>query len=332
MAKPPKYITDPKTFNTEYQRLVDLKRVVTEAKQQIDVIAADINSVKGMPAQAKEDIKYLDGRKDRAKTLTAQIHTLSKDATTTSTAIGELNKKFEAVLEGSTTNAKTIAGLIDDAKKASDDTKKVQDRIDNLSKEIREQLGKAVGGGLATAFAKRAKRISVSKWWWFIVLIALTVAAPFIAVYVFTHVDATQFVGSNLIAINIFRLGTLSPLIFFISYASIQYSHERELQEKYEFKSSMAQSLPAYTKIMKDEFYDGDKAIAGHEEDLIKFAFDSINKIYKEPFNSTKVRQPLFQVNRSGSGQVINSQKDVISPDNTTMDTPATATAPKASK
>lgn len=169
-----------------------------------------------------------------------------------------------------------------------------------------------MGGGLATAFSGRAKKISTSKWVWFGFLVLLSSAAPFVAVYVFNNVDAASFVGSNLFAINVFRLATLSPLIFFISYASIQYSRERDLQERYEFKSSMAQSLPAYTKIMKDEFYVDGKPIKNHEEDLVAFAFNSVASIYKEPFVS-KVRNPLVQVNRSG--KVVNTQDQVISSD-----------------
>lgn len=308
MARRPKYLTDPKTFNVEYKRLVTLKTAAQDLHAELGRIVSELKGVDDLPQQAKSHIKYLEGRRTRADNLIEQAEISQRKAEELTAKIEAKQKEFDDLFERLDSNKNTAEEVLESAKLTSEEIDKLERRIEELAEETRRTLGSAVSGSLSASFARRARFIGVSRWVWLVILTLAAVGAPFLAVYVFRNVNTEGIVGPSVLAGNIFKLATLSPLIFFISYASIQYSRERDLQERYAFKASIAQSLPAYTKLMKDEFF-GDDQPNTRKDDLIDFAFESVRKIYKEPFLIRQQKRAFVQINRSGA--VVNAEEDI---------------------
>jgi len=331
MARRPKYLTDPKTFNVEYKRLVTLKTAAQDLHAELGRIVSELKGVDDLPQQAKSHVRYLEGRRTRADNLIEQAEISQRKAEELTAKIETKQKEFDDLFERLDSNKNTAEEMLESAKLTSEEIDKLERRIEELAEETRRTLGSAVSGSLSASFARRARFIGVSRWVWLVILTLAAVGAPFLAVYVFRNVNTEGIVGPSVLAGNIFKLATLSPLIFFISYASIQYSRERDLQERYAFKASIAQSLPAYTKLMKDEFFGDDQPntrkddltsarVASEsstrddqpntrKDDLTKFALESVRKIYEEPFLIRQQKRAFVQINRSGA--VVNAEEDI---------------------
>lgn len=288
MASTPKYITDKKSFDDERKRLVELRRETRLSAQKMQTAVSEFDKVSGLPAKIQNAHDTAIAAKNEISTIKGEVTKTSEDAQVILKNLGVAEDEIDKLLQKKELDSQAITDQIKHAEEANKNAASASESINKLREEITNQLGRAVSGSLSSAFENRAKKISSSKWVWFSTLVVLAIASPFVAVYVFTHIDASKVVGDNLIAMNIFRLGALSPLIYFIGYASVQYSRERSIQEKYEFKTSTARSLPAYMAIVKEEFYGDNTVIAGHEDDLIKFAFESIRSVYTHPFDDEK--------------------------------------------
>lgn len=303
----PKYLSDNQAFTDERKRLVELRREATSSTKRMRKLIKDFETVEGLPAKIKDAQKSSSENQQEIIKLKKESSEAVKSARKALADAEKARDDIDKLLDKKKTDSQTITDQIDVIETINKSAVSASDSINRLREEIKNQLGSAVSGTLSNAFQERAKKISASKWVWFATLILLSSASPLIAVFVFTNIDASKVVGDNLIAMNVFRLGALSPLIFFIGYASVQYSREREIQEKYEFKASTAKSLPAYMKIIKEEFYDNG-VIEGHEADLMKFAIKSINKNYEEP---TIKRKDLDEISTKSKKAVAEGVKKI---------------------
>ncbi len=76
-----------------------------------------------------------------------------------------------------------------------------------------------------------------------------------------------------------YRFAFTSPVIFYIAFASHNYSKVRDLLEKYAFKFATSLSLQSYTKLLTDTFQDKE-----YKDELLKFSLRTIDMVYKEPY------------------------------------------------
>ena len=76
------------------------------------------------------------------------------------------------------------------------------------------------------------------------------------------------------------KLSISLPLIFAISFCSVQYSKERRLEEEYAFKSSISISLEPYQKLV-GQLVDGDDPV--EKSKYTAFIISSINRVFTSP-------------------------------------------------
>lgn len=137
MANPPKYLSEKQAFNEHLRRLIDLKQEAKSASEQVRQIAADFEQVKDSPQLIRENVKYIDNKKQKSKSLTNQIAALSTTASAAVSNIDLLHKKTTELVEASESDSKKIASLIAEAQKAEESADLIKKRIDDLNKEIR---------------------------------------------------------------------------------------------------------------------------------------------------------------------------------------------------
>jgi hypothetical protein len=78
-----------------------------------------------------------------------------------------------------------------------------------------------------------------------------------------------------------------SPVIFYISFCSIQYSKVRKLIDQYTFKTTLAVSIKSHLELLRND----EKFVeTRHIDDILKFTIEALQNIYKEPYNDDKMR------------------------------------------
>ena len=96
------------------------------------------------------------------------------------------------------------------------------------------------------------------------------------------------------------KLSISIPLIYAISFSTVQYSRERKLEEEYAFKSNISISLDPYqelvSRVMKIAVVDPEQAKL-EQAKFTAFIIESINKVFTSPtervFESPQKEQPI---------------------------------------
>jgi len=220
-------------------KVTDLRAVALDPESGIDTILSKINSIS-----------------EQADKLVVQISSYEKDS----------SKKQEQVNSNSENSTKLLAEISNKSKRAN-----------TLLEDLEKTYQLAINTGLAGSFDTRKKAIQeefVNQWGK-----RLTVSFIVLGVISVGILAASWIIqGFTLEWLTIFRIALLLPLFFYTGYATVQYSNERKLLEKYAFKAVVAASIESYTSILKSNF--GDKNC---EKDLLEFMINSMKMIYCEP-------------------------------------------------
>jgi hypothetical protein len=223
----------------------------TEVSQKISAIATTIE-------QNDKTVKDLLAS---SKTGDSEIKALNTKIKEFADEIDEHSSKMTNITENAngtiTVNKKETEALIIELKK--------------LEGQIKDQIEKATGYSLFHSFQTRQESISGSKNKWLLIIAFLVAATVVLTAYLaYSHVDFnTAFY---------LKLSMSIPLIFAITFCTLQYSRERKLEEEYAFKSNISISLIPYKELVE-------KLSTTPEEKAKYTAFliESINRVFTSP-------------------------------------------------
>ncbi|HZY74440.1 MAG TPA: hypothetical protein VFE22_15135 [Edaphobacter sp.] len=190
-------------------------------------------------------------------------------------------KNLAAVLQNSTASLEMIGK---DWQAATDtllteETEKLQSltgELKNLELQIKDQIEKAIGFSLFGAFQKRQESIVTSKKFWQWALFVCVGAGVALGVYFL-------FTFRNMPSFNYLYLAKLAlslPVIYAISFCSIQYSKERRLEEEYAFKASISVSLNPYQELVGRLV---DMKVPEERAKYADFIISSIESVFSSP-------------------------------------------------
>jgi hypothetical protein len=160
-----------------------------------------------------------------------------------------------------------------------EETEKLQSltgELKNLELQIKDQIEKAIGFSLFGAFQKRQESIVTSKKFWQWALFICVGAGVALGVYFL-------FTFRNMPSFNYLYLAKLAlslPVIYAISFCSIQYSKERRLEEEYAFKASISVSLNPYQELVGRLV---DMKVPEERAKYADFIISSIESIFSSP-------------------------------------------------
>lgn len=253
MAKTPKYITDPKTFNAEYERVVSLRKELavykTETQELIDSLKANTE----LPDEVKEHITELTDELNRIEALYNTTTTYIEEIKNFKDQFDTVKKSIDDELVAAGEKNTTIAGYIEEVTTLKTQLSEEATRSKTLLDDARGTLQLITDGSLSTVFIKRAdeRKKSRNRWMAGIVVYFLFFVAAIS--YIIDKVASDTSVQSNIGAWTL-KLALSAPFIYFLYFITKQYSHERDLEEKYAFKALISQTINNNTKLLKDEF------------------------------------------------------------------------------
>ena len=189
---------------------------------------------------------------------------------------------------------------------AEESTNKIKE-YEKESQEFKLKIAEiweiATGSGLSNSFGKRKKELLIGTGAWVLILILGVIG--YVALLVWIYHETFRNGTPTIDVAAWYRLTLTLPVLFLIGFASIQYSKERNILEKYAFKSATALALEAYTYLLTDKF-------VKFEKEIVKFVLNAMTMIYKEPYDKGKKYKINFGINRIFNMGVEENQMEEI--------------------
>ena len=315
-------------MNESLQKFENIKGKIESKDNEIDNLVSTANSLKIDIEKAKGD----------AQNYLTQINNLFGEI---QNKIGEMQKTYEGFLEikGKITDEndglEAVLNQVKDAQKKSkeifeeiksyrdeskdlfDQIKKVKEISDDFNKEIEENLKQVMlkrsevekiadliaDTGLANSFQRREKILSRNSKIWLLVISISYIGLVILLYKFFGKLDKIPE-----ISFIIYRISLTSPLLFLIGFATSQYIKERDLNEKYAFKATVAEVMRNHSEFLHDISINGN-------ENIIPFVKDTIQKIYREPYQEEEnydiIKKELNSI-INGDGKVQNKDSNKI--------------------
>jgi hypothetical protein len=175
----------------------------------------------------------------------------------------------------------------------NDKTTELIERLGGLENAIKVQIEKATGFTLFHSFQKRQEQLKSAKNFWGTVIGCLVIVSIGLSVWIMSNHQTFDVAFYLKLSISI-------PLIYAISFSTVQYSRERKLEEEYAFKSNISISLDPYqemvSRLMKFDGADPEYAKV-EQAKFTAFIIDAITKVFTSPtervFDSPLKERPI---------------------------------------
>ena len=200
------------------------------------------------------------------------------DAQASATTVQALEKQIRTFHSEIVDHQTKLSQIQADASAAVDrnqqDTTALVEQLRTLEGQIKQQMEKATGYTLFHSFQKRQEALQKGKRLWIAALAALVAASIGLSAYVIStsqgHADMALYL----------KLSMSIPLIYAITFCTVQYSRERRLEEEYAFKSNISISLDPYQTLVQRLLVNDDPA---ERAKFTGFLVDAITKVFTSP-------------------------------------------------
>jgi hypothetical protein len=246
-------------------------------KSTADALVEKLSTdIEGLKKVQQEEFTGLQTRlQDGAQQLTDKSDAVIKAFETSS------QKNLATVLEQSSASLEKIGKdwQLTADELLTGETEKLQSltsELKNLELQIKDQIEKAIGFSLFGAFQKRQESIVISKKFWQWALFICTGAGVLLGIYfiiTFQHMQSFNYLYLAKLALSL-------PVIYAISFCSVQYSKERRLEEEYAFKASISVSLNPYQELVGRLV---DLKIPEERAKYADFIINSIESVFSSP-------------------------------------------------
>jgi hypothetical protein len=175
-----------------------------------------------------------------------------------------------------------LQSLTESSEELSEMKKSLQDH----ENQIKVQIERAIGVSLFGAFQKRQDSIVQSKAFWQNALFGSVVAGVLLGIYFVYELGTVQGHSYAYLA----KLTLSLPVIYAISFCSIQYGKERRLEEEYAFKASISVSLTPYQEMVGRLV---DLKVSDERAKYTDFIISSITSVFSSPTDKVYETTPV---------------------------------------
>lgn len=287
MAKVAKYITDPAEFKRQYDRVVQLRKELEARKKELEDLISLLESNKSLPDDVQTNLTALKAEADSLAALLASAKTYTQSIEAYYTSWSATKQKIDDEYKLAQDNNAEIEKLVTKTTGLEAKLTTEAQRATDLLDDARKTLDIVTDGSLSTVFKKRSEERQKARRWWTIAVFVAVVA--FIGA-VWYALSGLKVDGAGEIGIWFLRLILVTPFGYLLFFVTSQYNRERDLEERYAFKSLVAQTLQNNTKLLRDEFVkiteDPDATIVNK---VMDFTIESMKGVYKEPYKNINV-------------------------------------------
>lgn len=217
--------------------------------------------------------------------------TSQKLTETQSEALSNLNTHIQAVNKKSD---QAVQKFEDDSKSALNDEtakfeasrvaaeKEQQELVVELGKledQIRDSIRRATGYGLFSSFQTRQQELVAEKRFWSRTLAAVVGVSILFSLLLIWDLSS-RITTPDYGPIFFLKLSISLPLIYAITFCSVQYSRERRLEEEYAFKSTISISLDPYRELVEKLVV---KDVPEERAKYTAFVIESVGRVFTSP-------------------------------------------------
>lgn len=252
---------------TATQRLAKIDELLGQVQEKITQIQNAYNNFVAVNAKITDQNTGLVA-------VLAQVQDLQKKATAVATEIQSFRDQSQKYLSEIEGNKKKSEQLRDDIQKNLDIATEKRTEVEKIADLITDT-------GFANSFQNRAKLLRRNGYIW---LAAFLLGIIGLAIFLYFVFDVREILLHNGGEIPrweslIYRLTLTSPLLFLIAFAIRRYGNERELEEKYSFKATVAEVMRNHADFLVQKIKE-----KGTDGDTITFIRKTIERLYSEPY------------------------------------------------
>ena len=281
-------LEDMSRGNAEVRMMIDRinseRRGLEELKS---VVALKVNDADNKNAQFAESIKrYQEDGDKLLKEFNQRTNVVANQLENAQTLMAQIEEKL----------AKTNQLSEEKLKSVDDNLAESKSKVE----EIKKLMGFVGGSVLGNSFNERKKSLTKKAVFWLVVSLIFLIGAIVWICIVFTSLSAhTEIVWADIL-INVVKS---SLAVFAFGYALNEYGKERNLQEEYAFRESVALTLTAYL----------DQLGACNEAEKKKLLVDTVEKLYTKPVISTK-EYKMVQLDTKEIAEIVKPITEAIKP------------------
>ncbi len=250
-------ITATNTFLDEKKKeLVSISEMLNTAKASMDRINEHLVSASTNDSSIAGLLKNIS---EKIESVNNDIIDYQSEFSTLLSEINTCNAELGNSLTAASTNLK--------------ESKEKLEFIESKKEEIVRLTGMAADGALGSKFNDRQSQLSKTLTYWRLAVPGVTVLACIWGIVVFTCLHTE--LGNDWIELAV-NLAKTSPAFILLGFVFKQYSKERNIQEEYAFKSSVAMTLTAYSSMLENK----DEELNKSRQDML---LKSIEQIYTQP-------------------------------------------------
>lgn len=293
MAKNPKYITDTKAYKVEYERVVTLRKELATSKAELQELIDILKSNANLPEEVELHISELTDELNRIESLYNTTTTYIEEIKNFKDQFDTIKDSIESELATASEKNTTINSYVEELDKLKTELSEEADRSKTLLDDARETLQLITDGSLSTVFIKRSSELKDSRNRWIKGIVVYFIFFVSTIFFIIERVAGDVGLQGSIGAWTL-KLAVSAPFIYFLYFLTKQYSHERDLEEKYAFKALISQTINNNTKLLKDEFENspGEKDPVVSSK-ILDFTIDSLKSVYREPFKESSLKSKL---------------------------------------
>ena len=243
---------------TAQQRLIEIDAQFTQTQEKITKMQEAYNNFTALHARITEPNTGLQAILD-------QSVELQKQSSATFAEIKSFNEQSKQLLE-------LIKGNKLETDKIKVEVQQVLEKINLDKEEVKKITALITDTGFEYAFQKREKMLRASSSVWLVIFV-LGIGGLALMLYLLFK----DIAGVPELQVVVYRLTLTSPLLFLIGVAIKQYGDERNLNEKYAFKATIAAVIRNHAKFLTEVEKEAGEKNAG-------FIRETLSSVYNEPY------------------------------------------------
>ena len=247
-----------------------IQTLTTSSEENAKKIAESLNRT----TEADQRTAAILATVQQNESISTQLFASTKTSNAEIMALEGKIKEFYSQVEQYRTK---ITITTEDAEKAVQnnkiETENLITQLKKLEDQIKVQIQKATGFSLFHSFQTRQEALAKSKRFWVYALSSLVAIS----------IGLTLYVISTTADINVafyIKLSLSLPIIYAITFCTVQYSRERKLEEEYAFKSNISISLIPYQELVS-KLVSNDTPT--EKAKYTAFIIESISKVFTSP-------------------------------------------------
>jgi hypothetical protein len=199
---------------------------------------------------------------------------------TSNAEINALESKFKEFFDQIESHKTKMANVAQEAETTvtsnNASTRDLIKKLSELEDQIKDQIQRATGHSLFHSFQTRQLHLAGSKRYWAWATFGILLLSAGLTAYLANSTEKFDYLFYLKLSIGL-------PLAYAIGFCSMQYSHERKLEEEYAFKSNISISLVPYKELIE-------KVMIGDPQEkpkLMAFLIEAVNRVFTPPIEKS---------------------------------------------